>query len=161
MYKVSRIYTLFWLAYVSGVTFAIIRVITAIFLKETLAAAEADREMKMAEKKLQRDAYIRSLQTLFNELDTDGGGHLSLEEVRAMMKDPRVEIWMSVLDLEVHEVEDLFSLLDTGDGEISFDEFMGGLMRLKGHAKSIDVVQVLYNTKNTSEKVLIMNDTIH
>eukprot|EP00746_Dinoflagellata_sp_MGD_P028230 gnl/MRDRNA2_/MRDRNA2_166744_c0_seq1.p1 gnl/MRDRNA2_/MRDRNA2_166744_c0~~gnl/MRDRNA2_/MRDRNA2_166744_c0_seq1.p1 ORF type:complete len:639 (+),score=131.63 gnl/MRDRNA2_/MRDRNA2_166744_c0_seq1:65-1981(+) len=158
MYKVNRNYTVFFLLYVSGVTFAVIRVITAIFLKETLAAAESDREMKMAEKKRQRDAYIRSLQTLFSELDTDGGGNLNLEEVKKMMNDPRVEIWMSVLDLEVHEVEDLFALIDTGDGEISFDEFMAGLLRLKGSAKAIDVVTLLYNGKRNEEKLAGLQD---
>ena len=47
-----------------------------------------------------------------------------------------------MLDLEVHEVVSLFNLLDDGDGLITHDEFLNGVMRLKGHARSLDIIAI-------------------
>merc|ERR1719171_1762171 len=97
IYKVDRLYILFFFLYVSGVTFAIIRVITAIFLKETLAAASSDQEMAISERLHQQDKYNKALRALFEEVDLDGSGSISMAEFQAMLEDRRVKSWLGVL----------------------------------------------------------------
>ena len=49
-----------------------------------------------------------------------------------------------MLDLEVHDAEVLFDLLDNNaDGELCFEEFLKGVTRLKGQARSMDIVAML------------------
>eukprot|EP00746_Dinoflagellata_sp_MGD_P139000 gnl/MRDRNA2_/MRDRNA2_72537_c0_seq1.p1 gnl/MRDRNA2_/MRDRNA2_72537_c0~~gnl/MRDRNA2_/MRDRNA2_72537_c0_seq1.p1 ORF type:complete len:529 (-),score=71.05 gnl/MRDRNA2_/MRDRNA2_72537_c0_seq1:65-1588(-) len=158
IYEVSRAYLIFFFVYVSGVTFAIIRVITAIFLKETLAAAATDQELVISERMHQQDKYIQNLRTLFEEMDTDGTASISLEELNMLLVDPRAKTWLGVLELEINEVTGLFNLLDDGDGQVSFDEFISGVMRLKGSAKNIDLITLLYENKKVTEKIRAMED---
>ena len=48
------------------------------------------------------------------------------------LQDPQLQIWMSTLDLETHDLVNLFQMIDDGDGEISVDERLGytGVYRL-------------------------------
>ena len=40
--------------------------------------------------------------------------------------------------MDVHESEALFRLLDDGDGCVTLDEFINGILRCKGAARAID-----------------------
>ena len=46
-----------------------------------------------------------------------------------MLEDDRVKVWLHMLEVEVNEVDGLFQLMDTGDGQVSFDEFAKVMMK--------------------------------
>merc|ERR1712224_1155991 len=55
---------------------------------------------------------------------------------------------MLFLELEVNEAKGLFRLLDIeGAGEVPIEDFVLGCMRLKGTAKNVDVVTLMYENK--------------
>merc|ERR1711959_464594 len=74
-------------------------------------------------------------------------GHICLDEFTKMIEEPRVKTWLAVLELEVNEITGLFELLDNGDGSISFEEFIAGVMRMRGSAKAVDLVTLIYENK--------------
>jgi len=152
-FEVSGWYAIFFGIYLAMVSFAVIRVITAIFLKETLDAAKNDREIVLTERMRQKNKYIGHLREVFEKVDRDGGGHLSFEEFSEVISDEEVKSWLSMLELDVHEVTGLFQLLDSGDGTISFEEFISGIMRMKGSAKSVDLVTLLFENKKIMDKL--------
>jgi len=47
------------------------------------------------------------------------------------------------MELEGGDHHLLFSLIDDGDGKMTLDELVAGVAKLKGAARSIDMVQVL------------------
>ena len=64
--QVDRKYSFFFVGYLSFISFAIMRVIAAIFLKETLTAAAKDSEAVMAE--VNRDPeYVDTLKKIFDQ----------------------------------------------------------------------------------------------
>lgn len=153
MYKVNRLYFLFFMFYISVVTFAIVRVITAIFLKETLAAADSDHDMVIHEKMRLAEKYTASLNRLYHELDTDKDGYVSSDELSTLCEDPRAIAWLHSLDLSVQEVNALFELMDTGEGRVSWNAFVDGLTRLKGGAKNIDLEMLSIESKKMLSKI--------
>merc|ERR1711937_376917 len=72
VYKISRLYVFFFIPYTWGVTFAIIRVITAMFLKETLAVAAQDQENAVMEREKKKKRDVEHLRVIFEEADMDG-----------------------------------------------------------------------------------------
>ena len=104
--------------------------------------AAADAEMQMQERVLQRSKYMSKLTDVFVAADTSGDGKMSLQEFQALMEVPNVLTMFQCLDLEIHEVISLFNLLDNGDGIVTQEEFLNGVMRLKGHARSLDIVAI-------------------
>jgi hypothetical protein len=153
---VSEWYVLFVGFYISFVVFAITRIITAIFLKETLAVAANDAEVMLQERVKQKDKYVAKLRSIFRAVDTSGDGKASLDEFLVVIQNPMVKVWLQLLELEVHDASALFRLLDNGDGEITYDEFITGVMRLKGQARSTDIVSVMHSTDRTLNLVALI-----
>merc|ERR1711988_345569 len=56
--------------------------------------------------------------------------------------------YLSSLNIEIREAKSIFNLLDLDkSGEVTIEEFIFGLMRLKGNAKAIDTHTLLYENK--------------
>lgn len=144
IFKVSRYYAIFLMGYLALVSFAMIRVITAIFLKDTLALAAKDGEIVMAN--ANRDPkYVKQIWDVFQKIDVDKSGTLSMHELKVMLKDDQTQAWLKALGIIPHEVKGLFTLMDDGDDEISFCEFITGIMRLKD--PKVDLATILYENK--------------
>ena len=97
---------------------------------------------------------------MFAEIDDSGDGVVNWEEFTALLQDHRVLTWLAALDLDVAHCEGLFELLDTGDGRISFHEFVQGVQRLKGPAKSVDLVSLGHQLMHIIKKVEGLTDMI-
>jgi len=144
---VSPLYSVFFFIYVAGVVFSVIRIITALFLKDTLAVAANDQEMMMQQKAKAQEKFASKLREVFMEADESGDGTVNKEEFESLIHNPRARAGLSAMELEMHEVEGLFQLLDDGDGTVSFDEFLKGVVKLKGQARSQDVLAILHESK--------------
>jgi len=136
-------YALFFAVYVWVVIFAVTRVITALFLKDTMQVASEDSDSMLREHRARKEKSARKLQQLFSLIDETGDGAISLEEFKQMAHIPEVQMHFAALDLQIEEVCDLFSMLDAGNGQVNYDEFCAGIMRLKGQARSLDVVSTM------------------
>ncbi|CAE7904191.1 unnamed protein product [Symbiodinium sp. KB8] len=133
-------YSLFFVAYIVFVVFAVIRVISAIFLKETLDAAQNDAQLVVREKAKASQEYIKRLNKVFRTMDVSQDGVVSKDEFLQLCQDPTIRSYMTSLDVDVNDGSHLFKLLDDGDGNLTYDEFIAGMMRFKGSAKAIDVI---------------------
>lgn len=143
--EVSVFYSVFWFIYIVVVWFAVIRILTALFLKQTMDVAAADHATQIAEKIKLKCRFAERLRKIFSRLDKDDNGMVTFEEFRALSEDTDARAMMSVLDIDFHEIRELFYMLDDGDGEISFDEFLAGAIRIKGDARAIDQVVIMHN----------------
>ncbi|CAJ1439223.1 unnamed protein product, partial [Effrenium voratum] len=150
--KVDPWYAILFLPYIALVVFAVIRVVTALFIKETLASAANDAEMVMDETRRLAVEYQEKLEELFCLVDDDGDGHLSAEEFLAAMSLPSVEQYLRFLDVSIRDCRPLFDILTEGDGLITITEFCKGLMQLKGQARALDIVVLQHeNSKLMSD----------
>jgi len=138
--NISHWYSVFFCAYVTFVVFAVMRVITAIFIKETLDAAGEDHEVVMSEKEATKQKYMRKLERVFHEVDTSGDGLISEDEFRGMMEDPNVKRFLAGLEVDLNESHSLFHMLADDEGQVSYTKFMEGMIRAHGPAKSADVL---------------------
>lgn len=141
---ISGWYAILFLLYITVVVFAVIRVITALFIKETLACASNDAEIAMEEKRRTAEIFQHKLEMLFESMDVDADGLLSQDEVQEALNNPMVLRYLSTLELHMKDVAFIYQLLDDGDGMLTIKEFCHGLSRLKGVAQSHDVVLLLH-----------------
>jgi Ca2+-binding EF-hand superfamily protein len=151
--KISPWYAIFVTTYISVVFFAIIRIITALFLKDTLNVAQSDKEMQINDRQKQTEAYCKKLGAIFKALDTSGDGTLDYEKFQAIIDNNRVRIWMQILDLEVHDCHALFRLLNDGSDRVTYEEFIQGVLRLKGQARSLDIIEIMRSSEQCLKEV--------
>jgi len=169
--RVNAWYVVFSVVYITLVVFAIIRIISPIFLKETLHIASNDAEMMINEQVKKKEVYIKKLESVFEAVDTRGEGTLRMNEFEAIVMNPSVRTWLQVLELEIHDAEALFHMFDDGDGEVTYEEFLKGVMRMKGQARSIDCVSImrtsdamqreLHHIRNQQDTVFELQKDIH
>eukprot|EP00927_Polykrikos_kofoidii_P050657 TRINITY_DN4454_c0_g2_i1.p1 TRINITY_DN4454_c0_g2~~TRINITY_DN4454_c0_g2_i1.p1 ORF type:complete len:855 (+),score=125.54 TRINITY_DN4454_c0_g2_i1:65-2566(+) len=138
---VDEWWVLFFVLYKCTIGFAVVQVITSVFIQQTFKVAARDEQVMINEKKAQVSAYLKNLESLFSVLDYSGDGFITLAELETCLEDSSVRAWFSALEVDIHETEHLFSLLDLDqDGSISSFEFIQGIKQLRGPARSIDVM---------------------
>lgn len=144
-------FCLFVTLYIGGVVFAVICIIQALFLKDTLEVAANDAEAMVNEGLERRSDTIRKLEQVFYAADTDGDAGLSLEEFEDVISIPQVKGYLEVLELDFTEAKHLFELLNDGDDSMDYNEFVEGIMRLKGQASAMDMIAVMRDMKKLLE----------
>lgn len=136
--NVNHAYCMFFALYVTVIVFAVLRVITAIFVKETLEVASNDAELMVQERMRKKASYVKKLESIFKAMDDSGDGLLSEEEMSEWLMDERVQAYLESLDVDVAEGEALFRLLQNDEGDITYQDFIAGILRCKGAARAID-----------------------
>ncbi|OLP87191.1 Sodium channel protein type 10 subunit alpha [Symbiodinium microadriaticum] len=139
---VSEWYALVFIIYRCFVGFAVLNVVNAVFVQSTMKVAAADEEVMAREKRKAELAFQRKVSALFRQADISGDGKIDVKEFKRLLKAPKLQLWLSQLEIETTDLWGLFQMLDTGEGEISLEEFEAGTMRIKGMARSFDLAQV-------------------
>eukprot|EP00931_Biecheleriopsis_adriatica_P017694 TRINITY_DN12595_c0_g2_i1.p1 TRINITY_DN12595_c0_g2~~TRINITY_DN12595_c0_g2_i1.p1 ORF type:complete len:621 (+),score=147.68 TRINITY_DN12595_c0_g2_i1:41-1903(+) len=148
-----------FLLYRCVVGFAVLNVVNAVFVQQTLKVAHSDEELAFKVREKEKRKYSSMLKRVFMLADESGDGFVTFDEFSALLDSPKLRFWMGELELEYHDMMGLFELLDDGDGQISLDEFMEGALRLKGQAKSADVWRLEMKLELLLKEVLQMTSS--
>eukprot|EP00928_Gymnodinium_smaydae_P020699 TRINITY_DN18009_c1_g2_i1.p1 TRINITY_DN18009_c1_g2~~TRINITY_DN18009_c1_g2_i1.p1 ORF type:complete len:635 (+),score=101.23 TRINITY_DN18009_c1_g2_i1:30-1934(+) len=153
--RLSNEYRYVFLLFITLGIMALQNVVTAVFVEVTTQRAQKDRELLVQQETEERIEFMQTMQRVFDELDTNGSGTLSLGEFEQQMDDEHILSFLSTLAIDVKQVRTLLMLLDRNqDGEVDIEEFINGCLRLKGEAKSLDMAilqfQVEWLVHNTS-----------
>eukprot|EP00927_Polykrikos_kofoidii_P086267 TRINITY_DN9615_c0_g1_i1.p1 TRINITY_DN9615_c0_g1~~TRINITY_DN9615_c0_g1_i1.p1 ORF type:complete len:691 (-),score=135.03 TRINITY_DN9615_c0_g1_i1:107-1915(-) len=114
--------------YIAFVFFAMVNVITGIFVKQSMEAAQ----------EAQDDAMVLQINGLFNSQNVFG--NFSYDEFETVIKSPEMSALFKAINIDVSEASLLYRLLDeNGDGMLDYEEFINGALRLRGPAKSLEL----------------------
>merc|ERR1719359_2780946 len=81
-------------------------------------------------------------------MDSSGDGYLTRDEFREVCKDERVSNWLAAMDLEIRDADLVYDLTDDGNDRLSAAEMVCGFSKLKGAARSIDVMALISLVRN-------------
>jgi len=136
------------LVYIVVVWFAVMQVIRAVYIQETFKVAASDDEMMIKQKNRQIRMHAANMDRFFKEADESGDGFLSYGEFRRITQDVRVKTWMAAMDFDTSNAQLVFDLLDDGDHKLSAEEVVQGVAKLKGSARSIDLMALKYQCES-------------
>ncbi|CAE7582625.1 unnamed protein product [Symbiodinium natans] len=117
--NVSEWFSIFFLCYRCVLGFAVLNVVNSVFVQQTMKTASSDEELAFRQKEKDIALYNRKVKKLFKTIDSSGDGAINLEEFSKLVKSPKLQFWMSQLELEYHDLLSLFEFLDNGDGQIT------------------------------------------
>lgn len=146
--NLSEWFMIFFILHKLIIGFSVLAVMNGVFMQETFKVANSDDYLMVLNRERAIKTHTRKIRALFDHLDDDGDGHVTLDEFKGIMDDPSVRKWLSAMDLEVWDVETVFRLLDDdGSHRLTAQELVSGVSRLKGQARSIDLNTLLYEAR--------------
>eukprot|EP00419_Tripos_fusus_P032912 CAMPEP_0172780718 /NCGR_PEP_ID=MMETSP1074-20121228/203070_1 /TAXON_ID=2916 /ORGANISM="Ceratium fusus, Strain PA161109" /LENGTH=574 /DNA_ID=CAMNT_0013617695 /DNA_START=58 /DNA_END=1783 /DNA_ORIENTATION=- len=152
--NVSEWYLLFFLLHKFIIGFSVVSVLTGVFIQETFKVATSDDQIMLNNKRRAMKEHTTKMTNLFKYADTDGDGSLDRAEFDKVMDDPIVRKWLSSMGLEIDDVDTLFDTLNGGDSKVTAQELVVGAGRLKGNARSIDLLTFI--TEYRQDRGVIM-----
>eukprot|EP00931_Biecheleriopsis_adriatica_P036967 TRINITY_DN21230_c0_g1_i3.p1 TRINITY_DN21230_c0_g1~~TRINITY_DN21230_c0_g1_i3.p1 ORF type:complete len:581 (-),score=113.08 TRINITY_DN21230_c0_g1_i3:13-1755(-) len=124
--------------------FACIGVINGVFMQETFKVAQSDDEIVMRTAQNRHNAHVKKMMEFMYEADRTGDGKISKDEWLKVLENKFVYHWFAGQGLNLKNADRMFTLLESdGDGKLSVEELVEGVLRLQGAAKSCDVVEIL------------------
>mmetsp|Transcript_120726 Transcript_120726/g.240431 ORF Transcript_120726/g.240431 Transcript_120726/m.240431 type:complete len:594 (+) Transcript_120726:92-1873(+) len=153
----GTLYHLLFLFYICFATIAVLNVLTGIFVDAALDAAQSDRDSVSATLEAVQREQNRAGAIFFTE-NEDGTINTSItkEEFEEHLQANVTKIYFHQLGIDTSEAQWLFKQLDnSGDGEVSIDELKEGLIRLKGMARSIDMVSLAHECRTYGRQMSV------
>jgi len=151
--NINQYLLIFWILWTLLINFTVMRVIGAIFFKQTLDIANEDKERMELQRMEKKQTYAETIRTVFQQADTSGDGLVSTEEFKAFICNHEVAETFSKLDLELFEVVALFRLLADDMGRADYEEFLQGALKLKTTASTIDAIQILHASRMIEDQI--------
>eukprot|EP00930_Biecheleria_cincta_P018500 TRINITY_DN14396_c0_g2_i1.p1 TRINITY_DN14396_c0_g2~~TRINITY_DN14396_c0_g2_i1.p1 ORF type:complete len:728 (-),score=163.12 TRINITY_DN14396_c0_g2_i1:66-2249(-) len=116
---------------------ALVNLVTALMVESALAIAEEDKDAKKAWEAARKQKQMEQLKIMFQDLDEDGSGELSMDEIDGAP----AEIRDQLIDIAgTEDIQSLFEVLDyDGGGTVGTDEFCEGVFRFKTSDKPMEL----------------------
>jgi hypothetical protein len=141
--KISPLYQIVFTFYVLFVVVGVLNVLTGVFLES--ANDFRDRDLTVQDEIQRLDNFVEEMLGLFYEFHPDAAGDIGWEDFHAFLQQEHVEAYLSSHMLETTHARLLFKMLDhDGSGTINLYEFVIGMLRLKGGAKTYDSRVILH-----------------
>lgn len=135
--------------YIFIYAYGITNVINSIFIETTIENSNRDNRMIMQRQLEMKEDYIDKLQILFDVMDDDGNGVVSLKEFEHHASQEEMGAFLAALEIEATDAKHLFEVLSRGGCEdVDLDHFITGCFKLKGAAKSLDLISLGYEQKH-------------
>merc|ERR1719323_1695966 len=98
-----------------------------------------------------RRKYIDKLDEFFILADKSGDGNLTFEEFQDIVSKPEVKAYLTMLEVECSEVSALYEMLVDETDTISYEAFLAGILKLKGQARSFDVLMLARDNQDLKD----------
>merc|ERR1712137_1439787 len=138
------------LVYKMAIGFAVLSVIRGVFLHETFKAASSDDELMVVQKRRAQRKHEEKMKRLFSQANMSCEGGIQRSEFQDLLQDDTVRVWLAAQDVEVGDGTLLFDLMDDGDKKLTVEELVKGVARLRGPARSLDLIGLMHMTSHLS-----------
>lgn len=148
-----RAYLVFVIS-IAILTLILLNLVTAVIVNNAMYRAEKDAELQAQLKNEKKIAEIAELRVIFAEIDEDSSGKLTKDEFdSAVQFNESVRTKLQLLDIQLHESDELWQLLDTGSGEVTIQEFSDLLRAMQGEAKAKDSFSIVQRIRRANRKI--------
>mmetsp|Transcript_25761 Transcript_25761/g.60159 ORF Transcript_25761/g.60159 Transcript_25761/m.60159 type:complete len:1130 (-) Transcript_25761:48-3437(-) len=153
--NVNELYMIFAIAHKVLIGFAMLTVLTGVFIQETFNVAESDDTIMVNHRNRMIRTHFKKMNMLFDAADVDCSGSIDKEEFFKVLENPGINLWLSAMGLDVEHNEMLFELLtkNNPDDKLTRQELMEGMAQMKGTARHIDLAILQKEVRKLKESL--------
>lgn len=141
-----------WICFVVLTQFGCVNLIMGIFVENLLEVAEKSDEKFHKNHLVTNILNIEKLKAWFSDMDKQSCGYIDLQQFRHGLQKHAELRW--VLSIEVGEADVCFQVLDMrGQGQVSLEDFLFGVLKLKGGSRSVDMLSIDYQIRQLLRSV--------
>eukprot|EP00930_Biecheleria_cincta_P028870 TRINITY_DN20101_c0_g1_i2.p1 TRINITY_DN20101_c0_g1~~TRINITY_DN20101_c0_g1_i2.p1 ORF type:complete len:634 (+),score=101.51 TRINITY_DN20101_c0_g1_i2:112-2013(+) len=147
--------------YIFFTVFCCLNIVTGIFVDSAKDLRQQDEESMAADAMSERKRWAKEVVRLFGRVAQDEQGGLNFEEFQEGVADEKVRNLFRNLgiNIEIYTPREMFELFDFDEsGTLNLDEFAAGMQRLRGGARSIDILKLKRDSKVLALKVQKLMD---
>mmetsp|Transcript_55225 Transcript_55225/g.128837 ORF Transcript_55225/g.128837 Transcript_55225/m.128837 type:complete len:645 (-) Transcript_55225:179-2113(-) len=142
---ISVFWVFLFVFFIAFTYFAVLNVLTAVFCQSAIASAENDQSAIVQTILEEKEAHCEKLVDLFSRFGEDRDV-ITFELFEEKINEPAVRDYFSSIGLDVWDAWSFFKLLDLDQGgAVEIDEFLMGCLRLRGHARAVDVGKIIHD----------------
>merc|ERR1711920_796677 len=146
--RVSEWFILVAIFHKLTIGFAVIGVINGVFMQETFKVAQQDDELMLRRGRMANKLHARKMKQLVITASKSGDDNqLNIDEFREIFKNPVLSEWLASMEFIPQDVDQLFKMMDDGDGFLSVEDMIRGVAKYKGSARNIDLHTLLNEQK--------------
>lgn len=151
-----------FVAYIVFFIFAFFNIITSIFVDRAMGFAKPDHETLVLEKRRADQKLAEELTEVIRQLDKDGGGVISHEEMLSLAERPEVRTCFEMAGLNISDVDSFFNDVCkvSGSTVIDIDSFVDSCMLMKGVATSVDMQTMLFRMQDMFNMVEMLFENL-
>jgi voltage-gated sodium channel len=144
----------FFVMFLFLTAYGVMNILIGVVCENTLAAAAQNEKKRSRLKNREVQRNFITLREVFLSGDSDGDGFITLEELEICLQRPDVEEKLSSLDLPRSQAHELFSILDVdSSGQIDVEEFINGILKIKGDCRPKDLMGLIMNQKHMMRRL--------
>jgi hypothetical protein len=131
-----------YLFFIAFTQFALINIITGIFVDSAIESLSPDAEMIARERSLKEKESAQKLEQFCSDVDINGNGKLTRVEFQLAMQRKHIPVLLATLGLQRHHVLEFFDVMaETANdgGQVEISTFVNGCMLLRGVATNFDL----------------------
>lgn len=152
LWSIHWVHSLIYVMFFIFIVFGVLNIITGIFVERATELAQLDKEMTIMRQMDERKGLVEELRACFRQVDGQENGVISLEQFCSQLKDAKVKAHFQTLGIDVHSARTVFQMLDRKrTGVLTIRDFIEGCMRLRGAAKSTDMIMLRQDVRRLGD----------
>lgn len=159
------IYQIAFLFFILAALVVLLNVVTAVFVESAIERSKCDRKFRERTAVKTNKDFLITMSKIFQQIDKNRSGTITLADFEKRMHDEDLGAYFDSLGINTNQATDMFQLLDKDDsGGIDEEEFMFGLMQIRGEAKGLDIAlmrkDMLERSREMSSQLTAMRGSI-
>lgn len=136
--KISVIMGPVFMLYISFMLFAVLNIVTGVFVETALRNAKDDKDYFM----------INNVRELLINTEGDKKGYLRWSDFESQLDSLQMKEYFKAIDVDLSEARNLYTLLDRDKTDhVDAEEFFKGCLDLRGPAKALDLALLMHEVR--------------